>query len=160
MALSLSLSISLSLAQAWLHWPQLWLDSGDLVLYTSFHKHVIGLHSPCSIDNDAEGLAVSVQESLKFAMGTASISTANGPEFWDTLLGPKGGQYPEYVSPDVWFGEYVSKLEHESMATPMEQENHSANSRSQASPGAPHRKTLTYNVLVRLLPTRIDTVIA
>ena len=76
-------------------------------------------------------------------MGTASISTANGPEFWDALLGPKGGQYPEYVSPDVWFGEYVSKLEHESMATPMEQENHSANSRSQASPSAPHRKTLT-----------------
>ena len=145
MALSISQSILLSLAPALLparfHWPHLWPDRGDMVWWTSFCKHKPGLHSPCSLDGDAEGLAASVQEFLKFAMGTASISTANGPEFWDNLLGPKGGQYPEYVSPGVWFGEYVSKLEHESIATQMEQEDHSANGRGQASPSAPHGKS-------------------
>ena len=39
------------------------------------------------------------------------MTTANGPAFWDSLLGPTGGQYPEYVSTDIFFGEYVALLE-------------------------------------------------
>lgn len=38
-------------------------------------------------------------------------STRNGPSFWDNLLGPSKGQYPEYVSPDIFLGEYVALLE-------------------------------------------------
>jgi len=35
-----------------------------------------------------------------------------GPPFWDSLLGAgTDGQYPEYVSPDIFLGEYVAKLE-------------------------------------------------
>jgi len=35
-----------------------------------------------------------------------------GPPFWDSLLGAgNDGQYPEYVSPDIFLGEYVAKLE-------------------------------------------------
>ena len=42
------------------------------------------------------------------------MSTANGPAFWDSLLGPTKGQYPEYVSPDIFLGEYVALLEQDS----------------------------------------------
>lgn len=38
-------------------------------------------------------------------------TAANGPAFWDSLLGPSKGQYPEYVSPDIYFGEYVALVE-------------------------------------------------
>lgn len=38
-------------------------------------------------------------------------TTSNGPAFWDSLLGPKQGKYPEYVSPDIFLGEYVALLE-------------------------------------------------
>lgn len=42
----------------------------------------------------------------------------NGPGFWDKLCGPQGEKYPEYVSPDLWFGEYVDKLEKGGRSTP------------------------------------------
>jgi hypothetical protein len=40
------------------------------------------------------------------------MATCVGPPFWDSLLGAgTDGQYPEYVSPDIFLGEYVAKLE-------------------------------------------------
>jgi len=40
------------------------------------------------------------------------MATCVGPPFWDSLLGAgNDGQYPEYVSPDIFLGEYVAKLE-------------------------------------------------
>ena len=55
------------------------------------------------------------------------MTTANGPAFWDSLLGPTSGQYPEYVSTDIFFGEYVALLE---------QDNSSESNGKASSPGS------------------------
>lgn len=74
------------------------------------------------------------------------MTTANGPAFWDSLLGPTGGQYPEYVSTDIFFGEYVALLE---------QDNTSESNGKASTPGSSrqsHQLKLRQKLLVRATP--------